>query len=165
MKLVAEASPNCNDRPRGVAVDCVVLHADASGDAKATRSWIKSKDSKVSYHVLVDRDGTVYRFVETSKRAWHAGASEYEGRKDCNNFSLGLAFANKNDGVEPYTDAQYESAALVILGWMSLHPRLTNTRITTHANVATPAGRKTDPLGFDLERLQSLIAFPPQRAA
>lgn len=157
MKVVAVASPNHNARPKDVAVDCVILHADASADAKASVSWIKSKDSKVSYHVLVDRDGTVYRFVETTRRAWHAGASEFLGRKDCNSYALGLSLANKNDGKEPYTDAQYESAAMVILGWKSLHPAITNDRITTHAAVAVPAGRKTDPLGFDVERLKALL--------
>jgi N-acetylmuramoyl-L-alanine amidase len=164
VKVVAVASPNHNARPAGTVVDCIVLHCDAARDAKASISWIKSKESKVSYHVLVDRDGTVYRFVETNRRAWHAGASEFMGRKDCNNYSLGLSFANDNAG-EPYTAAQYESAAIVVLGWMSLYPKITLDRITTHAAVALPAGRKTDPVGFDLERLRRLIAVPPPQAA
>lgn len=164
MRTVAVASPNHNARPKGTVVDCVVLHSDASATARASIDWIKSKESKVSYHTLIDRDGTAYKFVQPSRRAWHAGPSEFQGRPDCNNYSLGLAFANKNDG-EPFTAAQYESAAIVILGWMSMYPQITPDRITTHAIVATPAGRKTDPVGFDIERLRALIAVPPPLAA
>ena len=157
MKSVAVASPNHGSRPAGVSVDTVVLHADAAANAQATVSWIRSKVSKVSYHALIDRDGTVYRFVETSRRAWHCGPSAFDGRTDVNDFSLGLSFANRNDGAEPYTDAQYESAALVLLGWMQLYPKITAARLTTHAAIATPPGRKTDPMGFDLERLKALL--------
>lgn len=164
MKVVAVASPNHNARPQGAVVDCIVLHSDASPTAKSSIDWIKRRESGVSYHTLIDRDGTAYKFVEPARRAWHAGPSEFRGRPDCNNYSLGLSFANKNDG-EPYTAAQYESAAIVVLGWMSMFPKITPDRITTHAIVATPAGRKTDPLGFDLERLRKLIAVPPPQAA
>lgn len=165
VRTVALASPNHNTRPKGTVVDCIVLHSDASASAKASLDWIKSRDSKVSYHTLIDRDGTAYKLVEPARRAWHAGASEFQGRKDCNTYSLGLSFANRNDGIEPYTAAQYESAALVILGWMAMYPAITLDRLTTHAAVAIPAGRKTDPLGFDIERLRALIAGPPLQAA
>lgn len=157
VRSVAVASPNHNARPQGITVDTVVLHADASDKAQASVSWIRSKESKVSYHALIDRDGTVYRFVETIRRAWHCGKSSFGGLSDVNNFSLGLAFSNKNDGQEPYTDAQYESAALVIMAWMQLFPAITLDRITTHAAIALPIGRKNDPLGFDVERLKSLL--------
>lgn len=165
VRSVAVASPNHNARPQGTVVDTVVLHADAADQASASVSWIRSKESKVSYHALIDRDGTTYRFVETIRRAWHAGKSIYDGRENVNNFSLGLAFANRNDG-EPFTDQQYESAALVIMAWMQLFPAITPDRITTHARIreawrakygADSAEPKHDPLGFDVERLKSLL--------
>lgn len=174
MKVIAVASPNHNARPKGVKVDTIVVHCDASADAQASVSWIKSPESKVSYHVLIDRDGTCYRFVETTRRAWHAGKSSYGGVDDVNDFSLGLSFANKNDGKELYTDAQYESGALVILGWMHLHPALSLGRITTHeiirdawlAKHPGDAEKKHDPgPQFDMDRLIGLCQQPPDMAA
>lgn len=147
---MAAASPNHNARPKGVAIDTLVLHADASPDAKSSISWIRSPESKVSYHVLIDRDGSVYRFVDTARRAWHAGKSVFQGRENVNDFSIGLSFANRNDGKEPYTDLQYQVGAAVAAGWMRVHPAITLDRITTHAAISP--GRKTDPLGFDLPR-------------
>lgn len=157
MKVVVVESPNHSARPADVAVSCVVLHSDAADDAKKTISWLRSKKSGVSYHALVDRDGTVYRFVGTGRKAWHAGDSAFVGVPHCNNYSLGLAFANKNDGVEPYTEQQYESGALVVLDWMHRFPAITPERVTTHAIVALPDGRKNDPLGFDLARFKALL--------
>jgi N-acetylmuramoyl-L-alanine amidase len=156
MKLVAVASPNHNARPLGMPVDTIVLHADAAQNAQASVSWIKSPESGVSYHVLVDRDGTVYRFVESTRRAWACGKSTYLGREDVNDFSLSLAFANKNDGRERYTDLQYEvGAAIVATVWMPQFPALALERITTHAIISP--GRKTDPVGFDMPRFIGLV--------
>lgn len=159
MRVTSSASPNYNERPKGVLPSLLVLHADASAKASSSVAWIRRADSRVSYHALVDRDGTVYMFVPLGKRAWHAGESVYQGRKNVNDFSLGLAFANLNNGVEPYTDAQYESGALLAAEWMKRFPTIGLDRITTHAAIAP--GRKTDPLGFDMERFKALIRTPP----
>ena len=165
MNRVAVASPNFNQRPAGVDVRWIVLHADAAGDAKASISWIKSKESKVSYHALVDRDGTVYVFVDPSQRAWHAGKSILDGIADANNFTLGLSFANKCDGKEPYTDAQYDAGAEVVREWMALYPSLAVERMASHQEIRAawlakhPASAevKHDPGPlFDLVRFQSL---------
>lgn len=156
MKVTAITSPNQNQRPMGARIDTILLHADASADAKSSISWIRSDKSKVSYHTLIDRNGDIYHFVPPDKRAWHAGASEFMGKKDVNDFSIGLAFANKNDG-EQVTDAQLQSAVYVCRYWMDRYRLITPSRITTHALVATPAGRKNDPLGFDLEHFRALL--------
>ena len=145
MKRTAVASPHHSARPAGVTPRVIVLHADAAKDATASVSWIKSKESKVSYHALVDRDGTVYTFVDPSRKAWHCGVSEYQGVQNVNDFSLGLSFANICDGVELYTHAQYEAGADVVREWMALYPTLSVEHITTHEATALPAGRKHDP--------------------
>jgi len=165
MKVVAVASPNHSARPETARVDTIVLHADAAADAQASISWIRSPKSKVSYHSLVDRDGTVYRFVEPARRAWHAGVSTFMGKDNVNDFSLGLSFANRNDGKEPYTDAQYVSGAAVAAGWMKLFPGITFARITTHAAIRDAWRRrypeaepKHDPgILFDFDRFVALV--------
>lgn len=161
MNITAVATKHFGTRPAGVAVDTVVLHADASSHSSATVSHIRDPLSKVSYHALVDRDGSVYRFVETLHRAWACGVSEFRGRANVNDFSVSLAFSNKNDGVETYTDTQYQVGAALVAGWMAKHKAITIDRITTHAAIAP--GRKTDPLGFDVLRFQALVKAEMER--
>lgn len=155
MKVSYVPSPNHGNRPARTVIDTVVLHADAADNAQASVSWIKSPASKVSYHALIDRSGEVFHFVDSEKRAWHAGVSSFKGRSNVNDFSIGLAFANKNDGVEPYTDEQYEVGAILVGAWMRLYPAISIPRITTHALIAP--GRKTDPRGFDMPRFLDLV--------
>lgn len=159
--VIQRQSPNWNHRPVGTAIDCVVLHATADTDTRASVDWCCEPKSKnpdpVSYHAIVDRDGTLYALVDTDHRAWHAGVSAFNGRPNCNNYSIGLSFANRNDGREPYSDAQYDVGAAVVAGYMKKYPAITLERITTHAIVALPLGRKTDPLAFNLSRFLILV--------
>ena len=154
MKRVQKSSPNFNNRGTAV-VDTIVLHADASDSVHASLSWICSKESKVSYHVIIDRDGTVYECVPVAKRAWHAGVSKFGGHTDVNSYSIGLSFANKNDGKEPYTDAQIASALELCKEWRRQFPKVLVDRVTTHAIIAPE--RKTDPKGFDLEAFKAKL--------
>lgn len=132
-------SPNHNDR-KGQAVKVIVLHADASPNEKGCLSWMQSSESKVSYHVLIGRDGTVYTCVPYDRRAWHAGKSEWNGIKDVNGISIGVSFSNKNDGKEPLTEKQKAACKEVLA---DIRKRFGNLPVTTHAKVAP--GRKNDP--------------------
>lgn len=155
MKLVQKQSPNFNTRPLSAVIDTIVLHATADKDTMASVHWCCKGESKVSYHAIVDRDGTVYHLVDAKKRAWHAGVSEYRGKKDVNNFSIGISFGNDNAG-EKYTDDQYRVGAAVVAEWIRRFPTISLERITTHAEIAP--GRKTDPIGFDVVRFKTLVA-------
>src|ERR1022692_4376589 len=50
-------------------------------------------ESRVSYHCLIDLDGTRCALVPDAQVAWHAGVSRFLGRDRCNDFLLGVAFA------------------------------------------------------------------------
>ena len=140
-KVATQSRPSPNHNSRGTKeIKCVVLHADASPNERGTLSWIQASESKVSYHTLIGRDGTIYRCVPYDRRAWHAGKASWQGEKDVNGISIGVAIASRHDGKEPMTDAQKAS----------LHGVLTEIRakygplpVTTHAAIAP--GRKTDP--------------------
>ena len=99
-------------------------------------------DSDVSYHVLIDTDGSRTVFAKDNERAWHAGTSEFNGRYGCNGFMIGLAFSNDTETRE-LTDAEVASAVEFMLprfdkwGW----PKDLST-ITTHRAVAP--NRKVD---------------------
>jgi N-acetylmuramoyl-L-alanine amidase len=152
------ASPNQSARPDGTAIDCIVLHADAGMTDEGTVSWIKSAESKVSYHYLVGRTGTVWQFVDDLEKAWHAGVSTFQGRAFCNNYSIGVAFANNQKG-EAFTASQVAVGAQLVADLCRTYG-IPVERITTHA-VVSP-GRKHDPgplFAFDsfIARVKTLL--------
>lgn len=142
------SSPNHNPRPAGVrGIECVVLHAtEDDGNEAAAEDWMRNPASQVSAHLHIRRDGTTVRLVPDARRAWHAGTSRWRGRVGVNAFSLGWELANRNDGREPYTEAQY--AVLAVLGAHYARQGLPLDAFVSHAEVALPPGRKSDPAGF-----------------
>jgi AmpD protein len=83
------------------------------------------------------------QFVSCDARAWHAGASSWRGRADCNNFSIGIEM----EGLEgsAFEVAQYGVLSRLI---ESLCHRYAIAAVTGHEHVAP--GRKSDPgSGFD----------------
>jgi len=134
--------PSPNQNARSHPIRCICLHSDASPSEQATLSWCASKVSKVSYHILVGRDGSVYRLVPDTRRAWAVGKSAWRGVTDVNGVSLNLAFSNRNNGKELLTDAQIVAAQRVIADWKA---KWQIEDVTTHKIVARPVGRKSDP--------------------
>jgi len=118
-----------------------VLH-HSYGSYAGSVSWILQKKSKVSYHVIIDTDGSRTVFAPDNKRCWHAGRSKFNGRSNCNGFLLGLSFSGDTNNRE-LTEAEVNSAVEWLLprfkewGW----PTDLST-ITTHAKISP--GRKND---------------------
>lgn len=146
--------PSPHHSPRTKAISAIVLHSDASKSAAATIGWLQQPESKVSYHYLVGRTGSIYQFVRDADEAWHAGVSVLDGEANCNDFSLGLAFSNENNG-EPYTPAALAVMA-ELCGVLMEKYGIPRSRVTTHALVAP--GRKTDPCPpFDLAAFRAAL--------
>lgn len=73
----------------------IILHDTAGRIEKGSSvNWFKSDDCHTSAHVVVERDGTVTQMVDFNKRAYHAGASEWQGVSNCNTFSIGIEIVN-----------------------------------------------------------------------
>jgi N-acetyl-anhydromuramyl-L-alanine amidase AmpD len=149
------ASPNVDARPPGACVTCVVVHATEISSLIATIGCFRTSTTKVSAHFVVDRDGAVVQMVPVSMRAWHAGRSALEGMAHVNDFSVGIELVNRGDGKDPYPAAQVRAAAEIVRV-LRRHARIPAHRIVRHADVARPAGRKEDPLGFDMRGLRRL---------
>ncbi|TDR80562.1 1,6-anhydro-N-acetylmuramyl-L-alanine amidase AmpD [Paludibacterium purpuratum] len=148
-------SPNCNDRPEGVAIELLVIHnislppRQYGGpgveqlftnvlDANAHPYYAGIAHLKVSAHFFIRRDGQLIQFVPVARRAWHAGVSSWQEREGCNDFSVGIELEGCDD--EPFTDAQY--TRLIALTRL-LFDRLPLRAIAGHSDIAP--GRKTDP--------------------
>jgi hypothetical protein len=123
----------------------------------------------VSCHLLHRKNETI-RIAPDRLRAWHAGYSRYQGRNDCNNFSLGDEIENLGDGRDPYTDFQYNSvayhSALREFNYgivkRTTHKAVRDEFMAKYPGFRYPDGRllerKTDPVGWDMEKESRLRA-------
>ena len=93
---------------------------------------------KVSSHFLIRRDGALIQFVSTLQRAWHAGASQWQGRERCNDFSVGIEL--EGDDFSAFEAAQYLTLNALIETLQKTYPI---QYIVGHSDIAP--GRKTDP--------------------
>jgi len=132
----------------GYKVDTIILHATGNSSAKGALNHFRNPFSKVSAHYLIDKDGTIYACVNEARAAWHAGKCflPYANQR-----SIGIELVNKNDGVDPYPDPQILALRQLIIEIKRRHPI---RYLVSHAEIAMPKGRKSDPKGFDMEALR-----------
>ncbi|MCO6058234.1 1,6-anhydro-N-acetylmuramyl-L-alanine amidase AmpD [Pseudomonas sp. MOB-449] len=163
-------SPNFNDRPQG-EVSLLVIHNISLPPAQFGTGKVQAffqnnldpaehpyfegiRDLKVSAHFLIERDGAVTQFVSCNQRAWHAGVSLFEGRENCNDFSLGIELEGTDD--QAFTEPQYAALIALVEQLRIAYPAITLERICGHSDIAP--GRKTDPgPAFDWGRLRSAL--------
>lgn len=136
---VFKASPNISSSR--IVPEGVVLH-HSSGSFNGSVSWICQSKSNVSYHCIINKDGSRVSFADDDRRCWHAGKSRFKGRGGCNGFLLGLAFSG-NTNTRELTEDEIASAVEWLLprfkkwGW----PKDLST-VTTHKEISP--GRKDD---------------------
>lgn len=148
-RMMVQKTPNQGGRIRP---EGVVFH-HSSGSEMGTIDWISQSRSKVSYHYLICRDGEIWRFVEPTRAAWHAGKSVWKGRRGCNQFMLGISFAG-DTYQRTLERAELDSAAWLInslkgkFGW-------TLGDMTDHRQVSP--GRKNDLAPAEWDRLRTWL--------
>jgi N-acetylmuramoyl-L-alanine amidase len=130
-------SPNFDER----RPNFVIIHATSNDTAAQALRTLTSAEARVSAHYLVDRDGTVYRLVAETARAWHAGESKWGADTDLNSVSLGIEL--DNNGREPFADAQIAALLTLLQGIRSRYPGIPAANYIGHADVAPR--RKVDP--------------------
>ena len=152
------ADENFGSRPSGLKIDAVVLHATAGG-LSGTLAWFANPTSGVSSHYVVAKNGQIYQMVEEKNRAQHAGLSQYQGREDFNDFSIGIEIVNLNDGVDPYPEAQFEGM-IDLVAYLAEKYRIKPEWIVTHAQTSQKLTGKTDPRNFATEELVRRVYDP-----
>lgn len=164
-------SPNFGARPAGTSIDLVLIHSislppgEYGGDAierlfTNTLDWDAHpyyetiRGLSVSSHFVVRRDGELLQFVSCDERAWHAGASSWRGRSDCNDYSIGIELEGLEGQV--FEAAQYRRLAALV---KKLAKRYPVSMVAGHEHVAP--GRKRDPgTGFAWTRLMAALGWP-----
>ncbi|WP_431275206.1 1,6-anhydro-N-acetylmuramyl-L-alanine amidase AmpD [Variovorax ureilyticus] len=153
-------SPNFGPRPAGAQVDLIVVHSISlppgqyGGDEvqqlftnrldwDAHPYFDKIRGLEVSAHFYVRRNGELWQFVSCDDRAWHAGASSWRGRSNCNDDSIGIELEGLEG--ETFESAQYETLASLCAAIAQAYP---TAFVAGHEHIAP--GRKRDPgPGFD----------------
>jgi N-acetyl-anhydromuramyl-L-alanine amidase AmpD len=156
-------------------IDAVVLHYTATGCLEEAIDLMLTGENAVSAHFVIGRDGRIVQMVDIAKKAWHAGESEFDGRSDVNDFSVGIELVNwgvlkERDGGffawpddygtkytgampvyaggqwwDPFMEEQYRVLAELIRQIRVYYPAVTPGRIIGHQDIARPTGRKIDP--------------------
>lgn len=158
-------SPNCGERPAATSIDLVIVHSISlppgvyGGDAverlftnrldfDAHPYYQGIRGLQVSAHFFIRRDGTLLQFVSCDARAWHAGVSSFEGRDNCNDYSIGVELEGLEGG--PFEERQYFALRQLLQTLRRAYPI---RAVQGHEHVAP--GRKQDPgNGFEWPRLR-----------
>ena len=151
-------SPNTDKRPDGVRPDLLVIHNISLPPEQFGGPYIEQlftnclqpqehpyfktiADLKVSSHLLIDRKGNLIQFVSLHDRAWHAGVSSWQGKENCNDYSIGIELEGSDN--QEFTPIQYEVLSAITKSLKQAYPEISHDRIVGHSDIAP--GRKTDP--------------------
>ena len=137
-------SPNQRDRPGDVAIDTLILHYTGMQSGHAAIERLCDPAAAVSSHYVIEEDGRIFRLVEESRRAAHAGISVWQGRSMLNDSSIGIEIVNPGHewGYRPYPAAQVAALRRLCHDIFGRHP-IPPERVLGHSDVAPD--RKQDP--------------------
>ena len=145
LKIIYRPNP-WNSARRADKVDLIVVHSISDKWKHPEAPYAPDNilrllvSEHLSYHYLIDRDGSVYELVDPKRKAFHAGVSNLWGQSDLNQNSIGVALAGKKG--DTFTDPQYDSFVKLCQKLRSEFTIPLN-RIVGHEHVAP--GRKVDP--------------------
>lgn len=165
------ASPNFGPRPIHALIDLIVIHSISLPPGEFENGEVQRlftnqldwnahpyfqtiRGLAVSAHFFISRAGALWQFVSCQDRAWHAGNSDYRGRSNCNDDSIGIELEGLEGGL--FELAQYESLATLCAALLQAYPI---RHVAGHEHIAV--GRKKDPgPGFDWPLLKASLALP-----
>lgn len=130
-----KASPNHGGE---IVPELIVIHYTGDNGTGGLQ-WLTTKGSGVSAHLWISKTGIVWQLVPFDRRAWHAGRSEWDGRQDCNSWSIGIELQGIGD---KFPVEQIDSLVGVL---KALHEEYQIQGIAGHDEIAIPTGRKSDP--------------------
>tara|TARA_R100001530_G_scaffold38185_1_gene29597 strand:- start:2049 stop:2528 length:480 start_codon:yes stop_codon:yes gene_type:complete len=147
-----------NLRPADIVVDMIVVHYISAMNLDKDK-WSDLGlilgifgQYKLSAHYLIERSGRIIEMVEPALRSWHAGKSEYKGRNNCNDYSIGVELVGGS--FIDFEPLQYDSFNKLT---NNLKENYSIKNIVGHEEIALPKGRKKDPgKRFDWDRIPNI---------
>lgn len=137
-------SPNHGERKDGKSVNSIILHYTGMSTAKGALQWLCNPLSNISCHYFIFEDGHILQLVPESRRAWHAGASNWHGETDMNSMSIGIEIVNQGHegGSPPFPDEQI-AATIKLVQDITERWAIPQMRVLAHSDIAPL--RKPDP--------------------
>ena len=128
-------SPRNPERSIRKATRLIVLHTTEAG----ARSSLNKLSERGEAHYCIDEKGVAYRIVDRNREAFHAGRSMWEGKEECDSYSIGIEVVGHHD--KPVTLAQLDAIRdlLVIL---KKEYKLADKQVVCHSHVAYGAPNK-----------------------
>ena len=125
----------------------LILHYTGMRSGAVAIDRLCDPAAKVSAHYVVEEDGRVFRLVQESRRAWHAGISHWRGANGLNARSIGIEVVNPGHehGYRPFAALQMAALCDLCLGILARHP-IPAWNVVGHSDVAPD--RKEDPGEF-----------------
>ncbi|HEY9281234.1 MAG TPA: N-acetylmuramoyl-L-alanine amidase [Eoetvoesiella sp.] len=125
-------------------VEFIVLHYTSTGNHASLKIL---SEQNVSSHYLITDDARphVYQLVDESRRAWHAGVSQWYGRTDMNAGSIGIELVNQGGSKQnwaPYSPTQIRTLIALLHDVIKRH-QIKPYNIVGHSDIAPQ--RKVDP--------------------
>lgn len=148
--IILNPSDNYDDRPFKTVIDTIIIHYTGMATAEeALERLCDNSDAaqargRVSAHYMIDEEGKIYALVDERDRAWHAGVSFWRGRKNINDFSIGIELVNPGHEFEyrPFPRVQMDALLSLCKNICKRHP-INPAFILGHSDIAP--GRKSDP--------------------
>ncbi len=151
-KETRKSTPNITPRKKILPTHILLHHTN--GAYAGSVSWCMDPKSRVSYHCIISQTGKRTVLAAQTMRAWHAGISEWKGRKNCNDFCVGVAFEGDTYSQPPSEDALMSAAEYLepIMAEFEIPVR----NIIRHADVAPR--RKNDCSVQSLDAMRVIMA-------
>ena len=122
----------------------IIFHYTGMMSEKKAIDRLINKNSKVSSHYFIKRDGTIINMVPEKFTAWHAGLSCWKSHKNLNNKSIGIEIQNSGhiNKYEGFSIKQIKSL-LLLTKILKKTYNIKSKNFLGHSDIAP--NRKKDP--------------------
>ena len=122
-------SPRNPERKARTSTELIVLHTTEA----PARSSLNKLSERGEAHFCVTEEGQVYRIVDLSLEAFHAGRSMWNGREDVDKFSIGIECVGYHD--KPMPTVQLNAIRDLVKELKGIY-RIPDERVVCHSHVA-----------------------------
>ncbi len=128
-------SPRSAERPLRKSTRIIVLHTTEAG----ARSSLNKLSERGEAHYCIDEKGVAYRIVDRNREAFHAGRSMWNGKEECDSYSIGIEVVGHHD--KPVTLYQID-AIRDLLAILQKEYKIDDAHVVCHSHVAYGAPNK-----------------------
>jgi N-acetylmuramoyl-L-alanine amidase len=101
----------------------LIEHYTATYSASGPIAWLTSKESQVSAHLVIDKQGIVTQLAPFDAVCWHAGESSWKGLSGMNQYSIGIEIVNSGI-LHPRSNEYYSDDGHVVKDYVTLTNKL-----------------------------------------